>query len=123
MTPCLPEYLSRNLTRALRSCGLMTWPKLWGITPITVQRAVVTDVLTHQDVGDLSVILTHEQASVVLHNHTLNNGFPNVTNAVFTYDQFDLSTITPIAKARKYSLYRVNHENEEAYSFGRNFAI
>jgi len=46
-----------------------------------------------------------------------------ISNAVFTYDQFDLSTITPIAKARKYSLYRVNHENEEAYSFGRNFAI
>lgn len=57
-----------------------------GISPIVVQRVVVTNVLTHQDVGDLTVILDHEQSSVVLHNHTLNNGFFNVTNAFFVYD-------------------------------------
>ncbi|MHC1762809.1 MAG: S8 family serine peptidase [Verrucomicrobiia bacterium] len=57
-----------------------------GITPITVQKVVVTNQLTHQLVGDLSMILDHEQVSVVLHNHTLNNGFPNVTNAFFIYD-------------------------------------
>jgi subtilisin-like proprotein convertase family protein len=57
-----------------------------GLSPTTAERVEVTDVLTHQDVGDLSVILTHQQASVVLHNHTLNNGFPNVTNLAFFYD-------------------------------------
>ncbi len=57
-----------------------------GISPITVQRVTVTNVLSHEDVGDLSVILDHERDSVVLHNHTLNNGFPSVTNAFFVYD-------------------------------------
>jgi subtilisin-like proprotein convertase family protein len=59
-----------------------------GITPITVQRVVASDILTHQDVGDLSIILSHAQTTVVLHNHTLNSGFgsPNVTNFLFTYD-------------------------------------
>jgi subtilisin-like proprotein convertase family protein len=57
-----------------------------GLTPITVRRVTAQDVLTHEDVGDLSVILSHQQNSVVLHNHTLNNGFFNVTNVTFNYD-------------------------------------
>jgi subtilisin-like proprotein convertase family protein len=66
-----------------------------GITPITVKKAVVTDVLTHEDVGDLSLILTHERNSVVLHNHTLNNGFFSGTNMVFTYDDQSFGNYDP----------------------------
>src|SRR5207248_1639293 len=50
-----------------------------GIASITVKKVRVENVLTHQDVGDLSVILTHQRNMAVLHNHTLNNGFFNVT--------------------------------------------
>ena len=32
LPPCGPEYSSRNWTRALSSCGLISWPKFLGIT-------------------------------------------------------------------------------------------
>ncbi len=32
LAPCVPEYSSRNWTRALSSCGLISWPKFWGMT-------------------------------------------------------------------------------------------
>lgn len=55
-----------------------------GIDPITVKRVTVTTTLTHQDFGDLTSTLTHEQTSVVLHNHTLHS--ISGTNVVFVYD-------------------------------------
>ena len=66
-----------------------------GLTPITVRRVTVENTLTHEDVGDLSVILSHERASAVLHNHTLNNGFFAVTNVSFLYDDEGFGHATP----------------------------
>ncbi|MFO1501831.1 MAG: S8 family serine peptidase [Verrucomicrobiota bacterium] len=57
-----------------------------GIAAVTVERVTVTNVLTHQDVGDLSIVLDHDQTSVFLHNHTLNGGLSTVTNELFVYN-------------------------------------
>lgn len=44
-----------------------------GLTPNTVQRVIVTNLITHSNLGDLIGILSHNQESVVLNNHTLGN--------------------------------------------------
>jgi subtilisin-like proprotein convertase family protein len=63
-----------------------------GVNPIKIKKAVVSLGLTHEDVGDLSATLTHNQGSVVLHNHTLNNGIFSVVNALFVYDDTSLGS-------------------------------
>lgn len=66
-------------------------PKLPGIgrtialavQPIGVQRVVVTNVMTHQNFGDLQGTLTHGPNLAVLNNHTFGNGS---TNQQFVYE-------------------------------------
>ncbi len=51
--------------------------------PITVQRVVVTNVVTHQQFGQLLGNLSHDQAFVVLNNHSDGNG---QTNQLLIYE-------------------------------------
>ena len=44
-----------------------------GISPNTVQRVVVTNIITHSNLGDLIGTLSHNRVSAVLNNHTLGN--------------------------------------------------
>jgi subtilisin-like proprotein convertase family protein/subtilisin family serine protease len=57
-----------------------------GISPTIVRSVIVTNILTHENVGDLIGILSHDQSSVVLNNHSLNDGRFAVTNEFFIYD-------------------------------------
>ena len=56
-----------------------------GTVPITVGRVVVTNVIAHQNLGDLVGNLSHDGQFVVLNNHSLNNGHYQGTN-LFIYD-------------------------------------
>src|SRR5262249_54125033 len=46
-------------------------------------------------VGDLTMTLTHDQTTVTLHNHSLNNNFPAVTNGFFNYDDQGFGVSSP----------------------------
>jgi subtilisin-like proprotein convertase family protein len=52
-------------------------------TPLTVRRVIVTNMITHQLMGDLLGTLSHEHHSVVLNNHSPHSG---VTNMEYVYD-------------------------------------
>ncbi|MCI0536848.1 MAG: S8 family serine peptidase [Verrucomicrobiales bacterium] len=64
-----------------------------GISPQLVQNVVVTNVLTHQNLGDLIGILDHDSISVVLNNHNFNNGDFDVFNRLFVYDDSPLGVL------------------------------
>ena len=51
-----------------------------------VRRVVVTNMMTHQDFGDLFGILRHNGKSSVLNNHTFPPGDPPPTDYTFVYD-------------------------------------
>lgn len=57
-----------------------------GLSQTLAQRVAVTNVLTHEQTGDLVGFLEHNGTTIVLNNHNPNNGFSSVTNAVFIYD-------------------------------------
>jgi subtilisin-like proprotein convertase family protein len=48
--------------------------------PMTIRRVVVTNIITHQNFGDLQGTLTHDQVFAVLNNHTFGNGALLQTN-------------------------------------------
>ena len=48
--------------------------------PMTIRRVVVTNIITHQNFGDLQGTLTHDGTFTVLNNHTFGNGALNQTN-------------------------------------------
>jgi subtilisin-like proprotein convertase family protein len=56
------------------------------VQPIAVRRVVVTNILEHQDFGDLFGTLTHNGLEAVLNNHTLGNG---ATNQILIYEDND----------------------------------
>ena len=57
-----------------------------GTFPLKVGRVVVTNVITHQNLGDVVETLTHNRGYVTLLNHSLNSGYFAVTNQVFVFD-------------------------------------
>lgn len=64
-----------------------------GVYPIPVRRVVVTNILSHELMGDLVTALRHGQNMATLNNHTTNLA---VFNAWFTYDDSDeRNTFTP----------------------------
>ncbi len=73
----IPDGSSRKPGRALMF-GV-------GTQPVEVGRVVVTNVLTHENLGDLLGNLSHEGKYAVLYNHTLNNGDFQGTNG-FIFD-------------------------------------
>jgi subtilisin-like proprotein convertase family protein len=57
-----------------------------GTFPMKVGRVVVTNVITHQDLGDIVETLSHNQSYVTLFNHNLNNTNYAGTNMMFVFD-------------------------------------
>jgi subtilisin-like proprotein convertase family protein len=53
--------------------------------PIPVRRVLVTNIIGHEDIGDLVGNLSHNREFVVLNNHTLTEPSPSGTN-IFVYD-------------------------------------
>ncbi|HOX03978.1 MAG TPA: S8 family serine peptidase [Candidatus Paceibacterota bacterium] len=56
-----------------------------GLVPFDIGRVVVTNVIVHENLGDLVGNLSHDSSYVVLNNHSLNSGSLGGTNA-FIYD-------------------------------------
>src|SRR6185312_1004139 len=56
------------------------------VQPITVRRVVVTNIMEHENFGDLVGTLSHSGIPVVLNNHTFGNGS---TNQTFIYEDND----------------------------------
>ena len=56
------------------------------VQPITVRRVVVTNIMEHENFGDLVGTLSHNQIPVTLNNHTFGNG---TTNQQFIYEDND----------------------------------
>jgi len=54
-----------------------------GVQPISIQRAIVTNHIEHDNIGDLLGTLNHSQISVVLNNHTFGN---DSSNQVLVYN-------------------------------------
>jgi len=55
-----------------------------GIAPNTIQKVIVTNLISHSNMGDLIGILSHGRDSVVLNNHTLEG---NITGTnLYIYD-------------------------------------
>jgi subtilisin family serine protease/subtilisin-like proprotein convertase family protein len=61
-----------------------------GLTPVTVQRAVVTNTVVHENFGDLFGQLSHDGQFAVLNNHTFGDFFGTNT---FIYDDSGLGDI------------------------------
>lgn len=57
-----------------------------GLSQNRVLRTVITNVVSHENLGDLVGILRHGPTQVVLNNHTLNSGNFRGTNIVLGYD-------------------------------------
>jgi subtilisin-like proprotein convertase family protein len=55
-----------------------------GMQPVTIQRVVVTNTITHQNRGDLLGNLSHNHQFAVLNNHTFGNG--NLTQTIVYED-------------------------------------
>jgi len=53
------------------------------------RRVVVTNIMTHQDFGDLFGILRHNGKSAVLNNHSFPPGDPPPTDYTFVYEDND----------------------------------
>ena len=64
-----------------------------GISPQPIYNVVATNLLTHQDLGDLIGILSHDSKSVALNNHNLNNGVLDVFGGLFVYDDSFLGSL------------------------------
>ncbi|HEX4264762.1 MAG TPA: LamG-like jellyroll fold domain-containing protein [Verrucomicrobiae bacterium] len=56
------------------------------VQPIAVRRVVVTNIMDHENFGDLFGSLIHDQLLAVLNNHTLGNG---ATNQTLIYEDND----------------------------------
>ncbi len=56
------------------------------VQPITVRRVVVTNIMEHENFGDLVGTLSHDRIPVTLNNHTFGNG---TTNQQFIYEDND----------------------------------
>lgn len=59
-----------------------------GLSNRRVARAIVTNIITHENLGDLVGVLAHQGVRTVLNNHTLNDGLFSGTNIVLAYDDF-----------------------------------
>lgn len=57
-----------------------------GVYPIPVRRVIVTNILTHELMGDLVTTLSHGSKAATLNNHTTNLA---VLNGWFVYDDSD----------------------------------
>jgi subtilisin-like proprotein convertase family protein len=69
-----------------------TWPILAvAPTPIKLHRAIVTNVISHELVGDLLGTLTHGSGFVVLNNHATNLTVVNWVNIYDDSDQHDIA--------------------------------
>ncbi len=64
-----------------------------GISPQPIYNVIATNLLTHQDLGDLIGILSHDSKSVALNNHNLNNGILDVFGGLFVYDDSYLGSL------------------------------
>jgi subtilisin family serine protease/subtilisin-like proprotein convertase family protein len=85
-------------TQAVIPDGTPTDPgvaMLFGVstTPLIVQRAVVTNIITHENFGDLHVNLSKDREFVVLHNHSFGPGGLEEGTAVFIYDDSGMGDI------------------------------
>ena len=56
------------------------------VQPITVRHVVVTNIMEHENFGDLVGVLTHNRKAAILNNHTFGDG---TTNQTFVYDDLD----------------------------------
>jgi subtilisin-like proprotein convertase family protein len=59
-----------------------------GLADRRVRRVVITNTISHEDLGDLVGLLRHSSTTVVLNNHTLNNGNYIGTNTI-VYNDYD----------------------------------
>jgi len=58
-------------------------------TPLDVRKVIVTNSVSHPNMGDLIGNFSHDNRFVVLNNHTWPEGNQNITNYTYVYDDMD----------------------------------